>query len=176
VIDACCLRGDIEQYVACSKHTATTRTHTHTHTHTHTQPFPLHVLARYDEVIDACCLRSDIEQFVDGERTEIGEKGINLSGGQKARIALARAVYSRAPLVLLDDPLSAVDPHVARALYENVVQGLLKDRTVVLVTHHPHFMRDGSTVIVLGKVRRTIIVTFVDYLAAQVCQSVSLSI
>eukprot|EP00038_Savillea_parva_P031360 m.85584 g.85584 ORF g.85584 m.85584 type:complete len:1326 (-) comp9635_c0_seq3:82-4059(-) len=105
----------------------------------------------YDTVVSACCLKADIANFPDGEETEIGARGINLSGGQKARIVLARAVYSQAPIVLLDDPLSAVDPHVARELYQNVIRGLLANKSVVLVTHHPHFMQDGTTVLVLGK-------------------------
>jgi len=67
--------------------------------------------------------------------TEIGEREINLSGGQKSRISLARAVYSRRDLYLLDDPLSAVDAKVAKNLFENVIKGMLKDYPVILVTH-----------------------------------------
>lgn len=67
--------------------------------------------------------------------TEIGERGINLSGGQKSRIALARAVYSRKELYLLDDPLSAVDARVAKLLMENVIKGMLGNYCVILVTH-----------------------------------------
>ena len=70
-----------------------------------------------------------------GDETEIGEKGINLSGGQKARLSLARAVYSRNDIYLLDDPLSAVDAKVARKLYHNCLIGILKGKTVILVTH-----------------------------------------
>lgn len=65
----------------------------------------------------------------------IGERGINISGGQKARISLARAVYSEADIYLLDDPLSAVDPQVANAIFHDCIQGALKDKCVVLVTH-----------------------------------------
>ena len=71
--------------------------------------------------------------------TEIGERGINLSGGQKARVALARAVYSRRDIYLLDDPLSAVDAKVAKLLFEKVIMGMLKDYSVILVTHQIHF-------------------------------------
>lgn len=72
-----------------------------------------------------------------GDQTEIGEKGINLSGGQKQRVALARAVYSRAQIYLLDDPLSAVDSHVGKHIFDNVFgeNGILKGKTRLLVTH-----------------------------------------
>ena len=69
-----------------------------------------------------------------GDQCEIGEKGINLSGGQKARVALARAAYAQADVYFLDDPLSAVDAHVGKSLFEDCVQGLLKESTRVLVT------------------------------------------
>ncbi|GAA5917290.1 hypothetical protein JCM6882_004151 [Rhodosporidiobolus microsporus] len=92
---------------------------------------------RYDAVIDACALKTDLAMFDAGDETEIGEKGISLSGGQKARVALARAVYSRAKVVLLDDPLSAVDSHTARWLFKRCLRGpLLENRTVILITHH----------------------------------------
>ena len=65
----------------------------------------------------------------------IGERGVNISGGQKARISLARAVYSDADIYLLDDPLSAVDPEVANAIFGECIQQELKDRLVILVTH-----------------------------------------
>jgi len=70
-----------------------------------------------------------------GDASEIGEKGINLSGGQKHRVALARAVYAAADVLLLDDPLSAVDAHVGRALFEGCICDELRGRTRVLVTH-----------------------------------------
>lgn len=76
---------------------------------------------RYNKVIDACALRADIDILSAGDLTEIGEKGINLSGGQKQRISLARAVYSDADLYLLDDPLSAVDAHVGKHIFEEVI-------------------------------------------------------
>ncbi len=74
----------------------------------------------YDRVIDACALRPDLEILAGGDETEIGEKGINVSGGQKQRISLARAVYNNADLYLLDDPLSAVDSHVGKHIFEKV--------------------------------------------------------
>ena len=77
----------------------------------------------------------DIEVFPNGVNTVIGERGINISGGQKARISLARAVYSEAEIYLLDDPLSAVDPEVANAIFHDCICGTLKDKCVILVTH-----------------------------------------
>ncbi|TFK77428.1 P-loop containing nucleoside triphosphate hydrolase protein [Pluteus cervinus] len=92
---------------------------------------------RYQAVLDACALRKDLEVLDAGDLTEIGEKGITLSGGQRARIALARSVYSPAELLLLDDPLAAVDMHTAQHLVTECLQGkLLQGRTVILVTHH----------------------------------------
>ncbi|KAF7331551.1 ATP-dependent bile acid permease [Mycena kentingensis (nom. inval.)] len=92
---------------------------------------------RYKEVVKCCALKPDFDMLEDGDQTEIGVKGVSLSGGQKARVALARAVYSRKKYLLLDDPLSAVDSHTSRFLYENCLQGpLVANRTVILVTHH----------------------------------------
>ncbi|KAL5034983.1 Transporter of the ATP-binding cassette (ABC) [Batrachochytrium dendrobatidis] len=90
---------------------------------------------RYNQVITACSLRRDLATFQGGDLTEIGEKGVNLSGGQKQRVSLARAAYSRAQIVLLDDPLSAVDAPTARQLFYQCILTLLKGRTVLLVTH-----------------------------------------
>ncbi|KAJ3094987.1 hypothetical protein HDU97_007368 [Phlyctochytrium planicorne] len=90
---------------------------------------------RYGRVIRACALARDFETFDSGDLTEIGEKGINLSGGQKQRVSLARAAYSRSNCFLLDDPLSAVDAPTARHLFEQVICGLMSDRTRLLVTH-----------------------------------------
>ncbi|GFS47673.1 multidrug resistance-associated protein 1 [Trichonephila inaurata madagascariensis] len=91
----------------------------------------------YDEVIEACGLKPDLEILPGGDQTEIGEKGINLSGGQKQRVSLARAVYSSADIYLLDDPLSAVDSHVGKHIFDKVIgpNGLLKSKTRILVTH-----------------------------------------
>ncbi|KAF9258654.1 hypothetical protein L218DRAFT_1004797 [Marasmius fiardii PR-910] len=76
---------------------------------------------RYRDVVEACTLRPDFDALEDGDETEIGARGVSLSGGQKARVALARAVYARTKYVLLDDPLSAVDSHTSRYLYENLL-------------------------------------------------------
>ncbi|KZT21758.1 multidrug resistance-associated ABC transporter [Neolentinus lepideus HHB14362 ss-1] len=104
---------------------------------------------RYEDVIDACALRPDLDMLEDGDSTEIGARGVSLSGGQKARVALARAVYARTQYVLLDDPLSAVDSHTARLLFENLLKGpLLENRTVILVTHHVELVLPGANYLV----------------------------
>jgi ABC-type multidrug transport system fused ATPase/permease subunit len=90
---------------------------------------------RYNAVIKGCALAKDLENLEGGDLTEIGEKGINVSGGQKQRISLARVCYSRAAYVLLDDPLSAVDAPTARFLLHKCIVGLLKGRTIILVSH-----------------------------------------
>ena len=86
-----------------------------------------------------------------GDQTEIGEKGINLSGGQKQRVALARAVYNDAEVYFLDDPLSAVDSHVGKHIFENVIgpTGILKKKTRVLVTHGITYLPEVDKIIVL---------------------------
>ncbi|KAJ2777616.1 hypothetical protein GGI18_004167, partial [Coemansia linderi] len=91
----------------------------------------------YWKVIHACALTQDIESWSDGDLTMIGERGINISGGQRARLALARTVYSRADVYILDDPLSAVDAHVKRHILDNVIlsSGLLGNSLRVVTTH-----------------------------------------
>nr|XP_027211385.1 canalicular multispecific organic anion transporter 2-like [Penaeus vannamei] len=106
---------------------------------------------RYNKVVKACALQPDLDMLPGGDMTEIGEKGINLSGGQKQRVSLARAVYSDADIVLLDDPLSAVDAHVGRYIFDNVIgpQGILHDRTRLLVTHAVTFLPRVDEVVVM---------------------------
>ena len=106
---------------------------------------------KYTNTIDACALKTDLEILPAGDQTEIGEKGINLSGGQKQRVSLARAVYSESDLLLLDDPLSAVDSHVGKHIFENVIGpgGLLRDKTRVLVTHGITYLPKTDYIIVL---------------------------
>ncbi|XP_075790564.1 LOW QUALITY PROTEIN: ATP-binding cassette sub-family C member 2 [Pelodiscus sinensis] len=107
--------------------------------------------ARYRRVLEACALLPDLELLPGGDLTEIGEKGINLSGGQKQRVSLARAVYSQAEIYLLDDPLSAVDAHVGRLLFDGVLgpEGLLRDKTRILVTHSVSFLPRTDEIVVL---------------------------
>lgn len=96
---------------------------------------------RYEQVIDACCLGRDLGILAVGDATEIGEKGIILSGGQKARVALARAIYRQADVYLFDDPISAVDAQVGKIMFERAIAGpLLKAKTRILVTHHLHYL------------------------------------
>ena len=92
---------------------------------------------RYNTTVEVCALKKDLEMLNDGENTEIGANGINLSGGQKWRVTLARAIYSRAGILVLDDIFSAVDAHVGRHIFENCLNGeLAAGRTRILVTHH----------------------------------------
>lgn len=106
---------------------------------------------RYNEVVHACALSSDLEILPAGDMTEIGERGINLSGGQKARVALARAMYSsNTKVLLLDDPLSAVDAHVGEHIFsEAIASDLVENSTRILVTHHVHFLPRCDYVLVL---------------------------
>uniref|UniRef100_A0A671T8L9 ATP-binding cassette, sub-family C (CFTR/MRP), member 2 n=1 Tax=Sinocyclocheilus anshuiensis TaxID=1608454 RepID=A0A671T8L9_9TELE len=106
---------------------------------------------RYRSVVEGCALGPDLDLLPGRDQTEIGEKGINLSGGQKQRVSLARAVYSSADVYFLDDPLSAVDSHVGKHLFERVIgpKGLLKDKTRILVTHGISFLPYVDEIVVL---------------------------
>ncbi len=103
---------------------------------------------RYQRVIEHCCLQPDFDALDDGDSTQI--VFAVLSGGQKSRISLARAAYADADVYLLDDPLSAVDARVGRALFERCVCGLLADKTRVLVTHQLQFLKPVSNIVVLS--------------------------
>ncbi|KAF8929241.1 Multidrug resistance-associated protein 1 [Dissophora ornata] len=107
--------------------------------------------AKYKHVLFACGLEPDIAMLPGGDMTEIGERGINLSGGQKQRVSLARAAYDDADIYLLDDPLSAVDAHVDRHLWDNLLgpSGLLRDKARVLVTHGTHHLRQMQQIVLL---------------------------
>ncbi|KAJ7169514.1 hypothetical protein C8R46DRAFT_1217207 [Mycena filopes] len=92
---------------------------------------------RYKKVLHQCALERDLELFEAGDATEVGEKGLTLSGGQKARITLARAIYADAEIVLLDDVLAALDVHTAKWIVDKCLRGdLIKGRTVIMVTHN----------------------------------------
>ncbi|WWC88113.1 uncharacterized protein L201_003017 [Kwoniella dendrophila CBS 6074] len=107
----------------------------------------------YEEVLDACALRQDLAVLQSGDRTEVGEKGVSLSGGQKARISLARAVYARADIYLLDDPLAAVDSHVGRHIFDKVTgpNGLLKGKARILCTNAVTFLPQADQIIMLRR-------------------------
>uniref|UniRef100_A0A8C9ZXN7 ATP-binding cassette, sub-family C (CFTR/MRP), member 3 n=1 Tax=Sander lucioperca TaxID=283035 RepID=A0A8C9ZXN7_SANLU len=111
---------------------------------------------KYQCVLEACALTPDLEVLPGGDMTEIGEKGINLSGGQRQRVSLARALYSDTDVYLLDDPLSAVDAHVAKHIFDNLIgpEGVLKSKTRILVTHGISFLPqvDNIMVMVEGRV------------------------
>ncbi|XP_008280640.1 ATP-binding cassette sub-family C member 2 [Stegastes partitus] len=110
-----------------------------------------HEEKKFQEIIEACALAPDLELLPGGDQTEIGEKGINLSGGQKQRVSLARAAYNQADIYLLDDPLSAVDAHVGKHLFDKVIgpKGILKDKTRILVTHGIGFLPYVDEIVVL---------------------------
>ncbi|KAG2142476.1 multidrug resistance-associated ABC transporter [Suillus clintonianus] len=104
---------------------------------------------RYQKTLEICALISDLMILEDGDQSEIGERGVNLSGGQKARVSLARAVYSRASILLLDDVLSAVDAHTAHHIYYKCIKGeLMHGRTVILVSHHVQLCLTGASYVV----------------------------
>ncbi|GFN99336.1 multidrug resistance-associated protein 1 [Plakobranchus ocellatus] len=110
----------------------------------------------YEKVIEGCALTSDLDILPGGDMTEIGEKGINLSGGQKQRVSLARAVYNDADIYLLDDPLSAVDSHVGKHIFDKIIshKGMLKRKTRILVTHGVHWLPQVDHILVMtnGKI------------------------
>ena len=106
----------------------------------------------YVEALEKSCLKADLNLFEKGDVTILGEKGTTLSGGQKARLALARALYTNADIYFLDDPISAVDAKVARRIYENAILGLIrKGKTVVLVTHQVSYLTGCDKVWVMDK-------------------------
>ncbi|KAL0267499.1 UNVERIFIED_CONTAM: hypothetical protein PYX00_009752 [Menopon gallinae] len=120
----------------------------------------------YKSVIDACALKPDLDMLPGGDRTEIGEKGINLSGGQKQRVSLARAVYNNSDIYFLDDPLSAVDAHVGKHIFEKVIgpSGILRHKTRVLVTHSITFLPEVDIIIVLNDGEITEVGTYKELL------------
>ena len=115
---------------------------------------------RYEHVVKACALTKDFEMFPHGDQSLIGERGSSLSGGQKARVSFARTLYRKADIYLMDDPLSAVDAHVAKHLFEECIgsRGLLgrQRATRILVTHQVHFLKSAQWIVIMkdGKVER----------------------
>lgn len=106
---------------------------------------------RYKKVIKVCNLQKDFEQFPNGDLTMVADRGASLSGGQKARINLARAVYREADIYLLDDPLSAVDIHVSKHIYNYCINEFLAEKARILVTHQVHHLKNADNIVMLDE-------------------------
>ncbi|KAF3198093.1 hypothetical protein TWF106_001072 [Orbilia oligospora] len=119
----------------------------------------------YEKVIEACALKPDFELFPNGDMTEIGERGITISGGQKQRMNIARAIYHNSDIILLDDPLSAVDAHVGRHMFNEAIGGLLKDKCCVLATHQLHVLNRCDRIILMIDGKISAVGTFDDLMA-----------
>lgn len=105
---------------------------------------------RYAQVIQVCALERDLDLLPDGDATMIGEHGFSLSGGQRARISLARAIYRQADIYLLDDPLSALDTHVGKHIYEQCLHGFLREKILILITHQHQYLKDFNKIVVMS--------------------------
>jgi ATP-binding cassette, subfamily C (CFTR/MRP), member 1 len=114
----------------------------------------------YNQVVDACALRPDLEMLPAGDQTEIGERGITVSGGQKQRLNIARAIYFDADIILMDDPLSAVDAHVGRHIMDEAICGIMKDKCRILATHQLHVLNRCDRIIWMNEGRIESIDTF----------------
>ncbi|KZF24766.1 P-loop containing nucleoside triphosphate hydrolase protein [Xylona heveae TC161] len=121
--------------------------------------------AWYEKVLDACSLRQDLEILPNGDLTEIGERGITLSGGQKQRLNIARAIYFNADIVIMDDPLSAVDAHVGRNIFDNAICGLLEGKCRILATHQLHVLNRCDRIVWMDQGRIESIGTFHELMA-----------
>ena len=107
---------------------------------------------RYDQVIRASALQWDLHLLPQGDATTVGERGVQLSGGQKARVNLARCLYVEADVYLMDDPLSAVDAHVGRHLFDQAINGFLRNKIRILVTHQLQYLKDVDQILLLSSV------------------------
>ncbi|KAF2084152.1 ABC multidrug transporter-like protein [Saccharata proteae CBS 121410] len=119
----------------------------------------------YDAVVDACALRADFDMLPNGDLTEIGERGITVSGGQKQRLNIARAIYFDAEIILMDDPLSAVDAHVGRHIMDNAICGLLRNKSRILATHQLHVLNRCDRIILMQDGRIESIDTYDNLMA-----------
>ena len=104
----------------------------------------------YKKAIDSCDLYKDLAVFKNGDETLLGDRGFTLSGGQRVRLCLARAVYSNADIILMDDPLSAVDAEVCSHIFHECIRGVLKEKTVILATHQIHLIPEADKILVLN--------------------------
>ncbi|XP_042110929.1 ATP-binding cassette sub-family C member 4-like isoform X5 [Ovis aries] len=123
---------------------------------------------RYEEVMKACALEEDLQLLKEGDLTEIGERGIPLSEGQKARVSLARAVYQDADIYLLDDPLSTVDAEVSRHLFQECICQALKEKITILVTHQLQHLKDASQILILKDGKTVKRGTYSEFLKSRV--------
>ena len=105
---------------------------------------------RYKEVVRVCCLERDFKLLPYGDSTVVGERGISLSGGQKARVNLARAIYKQADIYLLDDPLSAVDTHVGKHIFDNCIKKYLSNKICILVTHQLQYLKKVKHLVIMN--------------------------
>ena len=106
---------------------------------------------RFKTIVEVCALQADLNIFPDSDQTIVGERGVILSGGQQARISLARAVYADADVYLLDDPLSAVDANVGEHIFQKCICELLSTKTRLLVTHQMSYMKMADQIVLLSK-------------------------
>ena len=120
----------------------------------------LWLICRYLKVLKVCALERDLTMMPHADETIVGERGISLSGGQRARVNLARAIYKQADIYLLDDPLSAVDTHVGKYIFENCIKEFLKDKVCVLVTHQLQYLLDVKHALLMNNGRVEIQGTF----------------
>lgn len=102
-------------------------------------------------MVKACQLEPDLALLPSGDLTEIGEQGVNLSGGQKARVSLARAVYAKSDVLIMDDPISALDANVRKNIFRQVFEGVAKSRTRILATHAVDFIHLSDKIIIMNK-------------------------
>ena len=108
-------------------------------------------VTKFQITVEACALIKDIEQFPDGDLTTIGERGVVLSGGQKARVCMARALYSDADIYLLDDPLSSVDALVGSHIFEKYICNALRNKFCIFVTHQPSYLKHADHIVVMSE-------------------------
>ena len=104
---------------------------------------------KYQKVIDACALGPDLNILSEGDETFVGVNGLTLSGGQKTRVALARACYAEKEIYLFDDPLSAVDAHVSKHIYNNCITDFLSNKTRIVCTHHIDYLTNADLVLIV---------------------------